>query len=101
MTTPATTPAITWTIADSATKNNEDGSTSLILTLRATKTMANGTTLHAGQFVHEIPSPSSSDIAGFVNKATVVLSIALPPAASPSASGSSAPASNSTTAASS
>ena len=81
--TAAATPS--WTIADSATKNNEDGSKSLILTLRATKTLASGATLHVGQFSYELANPTSDDLANYVNKAEVVLSIAPAPAAAAAA----------------
>ena len=80
-----TTPSTAWTIADSATKNNEDGSKSLILTLRATKTLASGATLHVGQFSYELANPTSDDLANYVNKAEVMLSIAPAPAAAAAA----------------
>ena len=72
---------MTWTIADSATKTNEDDSTSLILTLRATKTLASGAVLHTGQFVYELANPTAQEKAAYVNKAQVTLSIAPAPAA--------------------
>ena len=84
-----TTTPTTWTIASRALQDNEDGTTSLLLTLRGSKTLASGGTIHTGQFVHEILSPSTSDQATYVNKATVVLSIA-PAAASASATTASA-----------
>ena len=79
-----------WTIADRAIKDNEDGTESLVMTLRSTKTLAGGATLHVGQFVYELASPTADQKTAFVNKANVVLSIALAlaPAASTTAAAS-------------